>query len=636
MKLNDQQEQAANHLNGPCLVIAVPGSGKTRLLVERVARMIDGGIPNNRVVCVTFTNKAAEEMKERICERMNTRSPGCFIGTFHRLCVNLLRKFGDRIGYSTNYTIIDSDDQKDLVKQLARQMEKPIEKNEIPIVVKAINDYRENHWTRDTFEQKLVNPDFIAVADAYLKRLKDSNAIDFSGLLSETVRLLDENPDVLKRIQEAFQYVQVDEVQDTNYAQFYLINQFTAKWNNIMMVGDISQSIYKFRGARYQNIKDFLANHPTCVKIELPLNYRSTPQIVAAADKLIKNNSSHMAEKFEAVNPDGEEVRCLVFNNQFEEGDFVGRHIKKLIDSGGWSAKDVAILYRMNSMSEPIERALTGEGIQYVVIGGRSFYDRREVKDCMAMLKFACNPKDGIAFHRVAGLTEGLGDTTIGKIEKIAQDENAPLLEACLRFTDTVKLGKIKSAVEDLINKFSFDAKSLNVRDCLETCIERFKYEEFLEKEYGADAPERMDNIRSLLNAAGKFLADHPTNSIELYLQMVSLMSPSDKKAEGERVSLMSIHAAKGLEFPIVFIVGVEQNILPHGMALEEDPFEGLEEERRLAYVGLTRAKNLLYVTYNRSRRMFGAGGSMFNKKVKPSQFLFESGLLKAHDKVRV
>lgn len=996
MKLNDQQERAANHLDGPCLVIAVPGSGKTRLLVERVARMIERGIRPQNIVCVTFTNKAADEMKERICKRLDIRKPACFVGTFHKLCVGLLRKFGDRIGYTEKYTIYDTDDQKDTIRQIARQLEIPLEKNEVPVVCKIVNDYREMMWDRDQLDDACEGRnEWIRLCDEYLDRVKASNAVDFSGLLSETIRLLQECPDILARVQEALKYLLVDEVQDTNYAQFYLINQFTGKWNNVMMVGDISQcvaadtivetydsqnkrisdvrvgdmircakgnsettfgkvtrvygketlanlvtvktksgkklvstsnhvyfagfkptnspryfvylmyradlgyrvgvtrdygrsnaerlgfiqrscqesadkvwilevcdtevearfheqrisvhygiptwtfrvhvrgknsydeeyirklfaavdtkqnikrlvseywldlkyphhvpksmsstrrrnfivtlcadsrnnplhsysisgsddadrdcllgtglkvreakrgtkgwrvesscsdlgdieciyqkvsdgmdvnlleqarftdcslpfmtagnlrrgmtlfsvegnrviedeiasvsfsvdvakvydvdveryhnfvgngivthnSIYKFRGARYQNIQDFLKKHEDCVKIELSLNYRSTPQIIKAADQLIRNNTSHMAEKFETGNADGEEVRALVFNNQFEEADFVARHIQKLVKEGGWGYKDVAVLYRMNSMSEPLERAMTTQGVPYVVIGSKSFYDRREVRDCLAMLRFVSNPKDGIAFHRIAALCDGMGDTTIGKIEKIATDENIPLLSAASKFLETVKLGKIRASIEAMAEKMKLDhAKLTNARDALEECVKRFKYEDVLRREYGNDESfDRVENVNQLIQSAGQYVSENPDNaSVDGYLQMITLLTASDKKADGERASLMSLHASKGLEFPIVFMVGVEQNILPHGMAVQEDPMEGLEEERRLCYVGMTRAKNVLIMNHCRHRRVFGAGNTVYNKKATPSQFLIEAGLIKEHEKLRL
>jgi DNA helicase-2/ATP-dependent DNA helicase PcrA len=642
MKLNTQQEAAANHRDGPCLVIAVPGSGKTRLLVERVGRLIDSGVPANGIVCVTFTNKTAQEMKERVCKRLNVHNPKCFVGTFHRLCLLLLKKFGERLGYSDKFTIIDSDDQKDMVSSISRQLNKKLEKNEIPIVVKAVNDFRENQWSRSQLDDALQNnDDWIHIADEYIDRLRKDNCVDFSGMLSESIRLLKEHKDVLERVQNSFKYLQVDEIQDTNYAQFILINLFIGKWKNILMVGDISQSIYKFRGARYQNILDFLKQYPDCVRIELPLNYRSTPQIVACADKLIKNNSSHLAEKFESVNPSGEDVRCLQFNNQFEEADFVARHVEKLKRDGGWNPSDIAVLYRMNSMSEPIERAMAGKGVPYKVVGGKSFYDRREVKDMLALLRFHSNKKDGIAFHRVAGLVKGVGDVTVGKIEKIVQDDDVDVIEAAHRFCDSIKLSKVKEGILGLVSKFEFENPPEAVQEVLTELVKRFDYEEMLKEEYGPeDGMDRIQNVNALIQSAARYADENSDKSAAGYLQMVTLLTSADKEkditAEGGRVSLMSIHAAKGLEFPVVFVVGCEQNILPHGLAVQEDPFEGLEEERRLCYVAFTRAKTLLITTYNRNRSMFGQGGSKYNKPVKPSQFLKEAGLLKEYEMARM
>ena len=995
MHLNQQQEEAANHRDGPCLVTAVPGSGKTRLLVERVGRMIESGIPAHRIVCVTFTNKAADEMKERICKRLNQSSPACFIGTFHKLCVRLLRKFGDRIGYSEKFTIADADDQIDLITQIARRHSITLDRKETRPLAKAINDWRENMWSEEDFFEAIgENKDWATIAELYLDTLKSNNMIDFSGLLSETIRLLNSEKEVLDRVQEAFQYVQVDEVQDTNYAQFVLINMFTGKWNNVLMVGDISQcvtedtivytengeklaidievgdkvlsaigsgrtdycevtrkhiadlpyggykncinirtksgkslsmtpdhivfagfskyssslfivylmfdnqlgyrvgitntkrkhglnnfgigsrlnqeradrmyvlkavtskeearyweqyfsityglptwtfdekyyagsgvnyvqklygevdtiaaarrllmflgydekyphytpkcmsrskrrnfsitlcgdnrgkplhkysisgseisdkqklkeagfnvrstkkgckgwriegstadpsrlqtilltvqkfidvnviekasfgdvslpflpasnllqgmsiyvlgdsgeieideivsincmavnlrfvdldidrtcnfigngivshnSIYKFRGARYQNIKDFLAKHEGCRIIELPVNYRSTPQIVKAADKLIRYNSSHMGEKFETVNPDGEDVKLLPFKNQLDEADFVARHCRKLIDNG-WDAGDLVVLYRMNAMSEPIERAMSKYQVGYTVVGGRSFFDRKEIKDCISMLRFVANPRDGVAFHRCAKLLPGVGDTTVGKIETIAIDEDINIIEASQRFIEEVKLSKIKSAVENAVDKFNFDHASMNVAQVLEALIDRFDYYNLLEKEYDQDdAFDRIDNVRQMLNSAADFATENPKDSVVKYLQMIALVTANDKKSEGKTVSLMTLHAAKGLEFPIVFMIGVEQDILPHSLAVADDPLEGLEEERRLCYVGMTRAKTLLYVSHCYARRQFGKGGQVWHKKCKPSQFLQESDLLKPHEAIRL
>jgi len=638
MELNEQQEKAANHFDGPALVIAVPGSGKTRLLTERVARLIENKkVKQSNIVCVTFTNKSADEMKERVCTRLGVHKPACFVGTFHRLCSGLLRKFGHLLGYSTKFTILDADDQKDLIKQIARQMEIEVEKGDIGLIAKLANDYRENIWTDSELEEKAGdNSEWALIVKEYIGRLRKSNLIDFSGLLSETIRLLEENKDILGRLQDAMRYVLVDEAQDTNVAQFRLIDLFSAKWNNVMLTGDISQSIYRFRGSRYQNILDFLSKHPNCERYDLSLNYRSTPEIIEVADRLIKHNSSHLATKFETENESGEQVRCLAVYNQFEEAEYIARQCKRLIEEGDWDPKDIAILYRMNSMSETIERTFANYGLSYKVIGGFSFYNRKEIKDCLSMLRFSVNPKDGIAFHRVASLFEGVGDTTIGKIETMSMDENISLLDAAKKIKNNLKLSKMQESLQKIVDVLDVDLSNLNVRDCLEKMLDRFKYDDILDSEYPEDCEDRKQNVQALLNAMGQYVSKHPNDNIESYLQMISLLSSSDEKSTEGSISLMTMHAAKGLEFPIVFMPGVEDGILPHTLAIQDDPFEGKEEERRLCYVGMTRAKTLLIMTYCRKRKVFGAKGVQYNKDVKPSPFLFEAGLVKKHEAMKV
>lgn len=635
MQLNEQQEEAANHRDGPCLVIAVPGSGKTRLLVERVGRLIESGVPANQVVSVTFTNKAADEMKERVCKRLGVSSPRCFVGTFHRLCVGLLRKFGDRLGYSERYTIVDADDQKDIIRQVARSLDKTLERQEVPVIAKVVNDYRENIWTRDQLDDAVdQNDDWIHIIDEYIERLAKLDMIDFSGLLYETIRLLESHQDVRERIQKAMRYIMVDESQDTNIAQFRLIEIFAGHWNNVFLVGDPSQSIYRFRSARYENIRDFLAKHKDCVKIELPLNYRSTPQIVGCAEKLIKHNASHMAEEFITENKSGEPVRCLVMKNQYEEGNFVSKHISKLVRAGGWRYGDVAVLYRMNSMAEPIERAMTSSSVPYKVIGGRSFYDRREIKDCLAMLRFASNPKDGIAFHRCCGVLPGVGEKTIAAIENMAMHEDITILDAANGYLSKGKMhAKIRRGVEGIIEKFTGGFAGVPTRDVLADLVDRFDFNDFLDKKFPEDSSERAENVQQLVASAGQYADENNDSSISSFLQSIALISSSDDKEDKNRVSLMTLHASKGLEFPIVFVVGVEQNMLPHGLSLAEDPFEGLEEERRLCYVGMTRAMKVLFATHCQQRKKFGRGGSTYSQASKPSQFLLEAGLIKKNER---
>ena len=999
--LNKQQEEAASHRNGPCMVVAVPGSGKSRLLVERVGRMVEEGIDPKHIVCVTFTNKAADELKQRIARRLNVNNLKCYVGTFHSLCVRILRKFGTRINYNPDFTIIDADEQKEMIGHIARRLEIPIEKKEQKQLIKAINDQRENLWDDDEFMQAINhNYEWNNIAIAYFDQLNATNSLDFSGLLAETVRLIENDSEVRDRIQSAFCYGMIDEAQDTNIVQFRLIDLLFGKYNNIMLTGDVSQcvdaetniitqsgdkkaheiqvgdnvkcgvghgevdykevknvykrfisnntfvkittqsgreiittpdhivfagfkgkveisqfcvylmkkeeygyrigitsqydsnsnknswefrhriagevadyiwivdvadtekearfleqyyaiqygiptwtfmvysnninnycqenisrlfdsintesrakrmaddicidlsyphyipkcssvqrkrrrnfsivlagdsrkysyghmhrysisgsdnddaiklqenglkirsskkcngwrvesscknmsvvsyqldkvtssidcniissaylsditlpftpscnvfrgmkvfvdqgdyidtdtvekvekfidsrkvvdlnvdqyhnfsgndilshnSIYRFRSARYENIVDFLNKHSDCRRIELPLNYRSTPQIVKVADNLIRHNASHMAAKFETINEDGNDVKCLAYRNQLDEADFVADHCRKLIQNG-WNPGDIAVLYRINAMSEPIERSMTKSGIDYAVIGSRSFYDRKEIKDCLAMLRIAVNPNDSIAFYRCANHIPNLGEKTVAKIEAYANENDTTMIDACYRVAKNSKSiaenSKANKAIYHLIDKLDFDKTNMNVVQILSESINRFEYEDKLRKEYESEAEERIENVNQLLNSAAEFAEENPTNSATKYLQSISLITASDKEGDENRVSLMTMHASKGLEFPVVFVIGMEQNTSPHSLALKDDPVSGVEEERRLAYVAFTRAQSLLYITYCRYRRQFSKGGSPWNKPCKPSQFLSEAGLIKSKERER-
>lgn len=632
VQLNKQQEEAASHVDGPCLVVACPGSGKTRLLVERTARLIELGNSPNQIVSVTFTNKAADEMRNRICERLQVEKLPNFVGTFHSLCALMLRRFGEYIGYNRQFSIADSDDQIDLLRQIARQNGQKIEKSKAYEIARAVNNHRENMTTRIDFEESLEEDFEILIADIYLERLKEMNSLDFSGLLSETIRLLDQEKQLRDKISNSMKYVQVDEVQDTNFAQFYLLNILSEKWNNILCVGDLSQSVYGWRGARCENIIDFTKKYEDCKTIELPLNYRSTPEIVKTADKLIRYNKSHMGSDFISTKPSGESVKLMSFSNQLREADFVGQQSKRLIEEGGWKPEDIAVLYRTNAMSEPIERACVKHGLQYILIGARSFYDRREVKDCLAMLRLAVNPLDCISFHRVGKITNGLGDVTIGKIESISQSENIPLIQAAEKYKSQTNSSNIKQSIDNMIRIYNFSTKEKGAAKSIDYLVSRIGYEDFLKRIYKDDIQDRLDNISQLMTSAANFETDSGDKSAEKFLQNIALISSADKKNEKDSVSLMTLHSCKGLEFPIVFMIGVEHGMLPHYMSLKDpNRFDALEEERRLCYVGMTRAEHILYMTYNQSRvvytRRYQDGN--YHQKCKPSQFLYECGLLK-------
>ncbi len=632
MKLNKYQEEAVTHGDGPCLVTSCPGSGKTFVLVERTINLIKKGVKQKNILCLTFTNKAANEMKERVCKRLGVNKLDFFIGTFHSLCARMIRKLGPGRGYKVNFTIMDERDQVDLIMQIARKLEIKIEKGDAYKIANRLNFYRDQMEDFDWVEDSLRTEPLIKIAKTYIKYCRKNNLIDFSGLIYEAIKLIEMEDDLKRKIQNTFKYIMVDETQDTNKAQFYLVNLLGGRWKNIMLIGDIDQSIYGWRGARYQNIQDFINDYEDCRVISLSKNYRSTPQIVKSARQLIKRNTSHMGTSFETDNQDGEQVRCNSFKDQYSEANYVGRTAKKLIEEGGWDPEDMAVLYRANKMSEPIEQAMVNNSIPYEVIGAWNFYDRKEVRDCLAMLKFLSNPKDGIAFGRVCSFVKGMGEVTIGRIENLSQEKNITIPQACKLMADQAKSINISRACKKLHTTYNGQWDHSNPAACLKGLIDKFSYNKHLLDKFGDTATEREENVSQLVISAAECNGEE--DGVSKYLQQVSLTTNADKDNKDNKdnkVSLMSLHAAKGLEFPIVFIIGVEEDLLPHKMAMADDPYAGLEEERRLCYVGMTRAKKVLFTSWCKQRRRFGKHGNMTFNRCKPSRFLIEAGLIEGN-----
>lgn len=629
-ELNKYQKEAANHVDGPCLVTSCPGSGKTFTLVERLVNLVQSGVRQKNILCLTFTNKAANEMKKRICERLGVEKLDFFCGTFHSMCARMIRKLGSVRGYPSNFTILDDKDQVELIMQIARKLEHDIKWGDGRKIQGAVNYYRDQMEDFVWVEDYLKTDAMIEIAEEYIKKCKEDNLVDFSGLIYEAIKIVEAEDGLKEKIQNTFRYIMVDETQDTNRSQFYLVNLLAAKWRNIMLIGDIDQSIYGWRGARYQNIQDFMNDYEDCRVISLSKNYRSTPQIVKAAHTLIKFNTSHMGTSFETDNEDGEAIRCHAYKDQLVEADRVGLMTRRLIEEGGWEPNDIAVLYRVNKMSEPIETSMVSHGVPYEVIGAWNFYDRREVRDCLGMLKFLSNPKDGIAFHRVCSLVKGMGNVTIGKIENLAQNKNITIAQACKEMGKKAKSVNIINACNKIHSIYSHKWDKNSPAVCLKGLVDRLGYKQYLLNKFEGTATEREDNVDQLIDSAGEFTGEDGTSR---YLQQVSLVTNTDKEKGKNKVSLMSLHAAKGLEFPIVFMIGTEQGILPHEMALADDPYAGLEEERRLCYVGMTRAKDLLFMSWCKYRRRFGRHGAMTVNASKPSRFLIESGLIKEEKK---
>ena len=637
INLNEQQELAVNHLSGPCLVTSCPGSGKTRVLVERTIRLIQQGVIPKSILCITFTNKAANEMKKRICERVGSKDIGMFVGTFHALCANIVRTYGNKIGYGKHVTIMDSEDQKSLLRKIVRMMgiSKDQLSMDIEYIMYNINMSRENVESKEEMLDRFDNPNIAKIVEEYFDKIKKSNLIDFSGLLYETINILENNQDIRDKLQNLFKYIQVDEVQDTNNAQYKIINLLSEKNKNIMLIGDISQSIYKFRGARYQNIIDFLTTYPDCKKITLGKNYRSTPEIVKVADKLIKNNKSHMIDKFETDNQSGNKVICQVLTTQSDEADWVKKKIEEFANSYGWNYSDIAILYRLNKLSLDLEMSLSKDGIPYCVIGGPSYFDRKEIKDCLSMLSFVVNSNDSVSFHRISKIFNDIGDKTIGEIEKYALDHNINIYESCEQLRNSSS-SRIKKLANNICNIYSKDFLSKSPGNALSELVSDFNYFNHLEmnQKQEKEAFDRKENVNELIINATEF--GNSNSSISNYLNNIALITNNDTESKGNSVTLMTCHAAKGLEFPIVFMVGMESDILPHELAIKEgngsnDPAEAMEEERRICYVGMTRAMKHLLLSYCRFRK-FRTKTGIINKPKKPSNFLLESGLLSQYE----
>ena len=628
MELNEEQKEIVNHIDGPCLITAIPGSGKTFSIVERTINLIEKGIDPKSILCITFSNKAARNMRERICKRLGISKPSFFIGTFHSLCAKILRKLGHYNGFSSNYVILDENDQKDYIFQISKKIDIKLEKKEINIISYSVNNYRDRLEKIEELENRLQNnPNYIKIAKAYLDILKKHNVIDFAGLIYETIQLIEQRKEIREVLQNKFKYLQVDEVQDTSYSQFHLVNLLSAKWNNIAVIGDINQSVYGWRSARYQNVLDFLNKHENCKNLSLSNNYRSTPEIIEKAYNLIKHNSNNMIKDFTTNNSSGDKVICVSCYDQFEETDFVARKIKYFIDEEGWDYNHIAILYRMNSLSEAFEQAFIKNGIPYEVIGSRSFYDRKEIRDCLALLKFLVNPKDRVAFYRVCSLIKGIGGGTVSKIEDLSKEENMNILSACKKIQYTIKSTKIKNACVKISDIFDIDYKNKNAAECLLQFVNKLDYKKYLYSNFDLKSAEnKIENVKQFIDSAGNAAKNY--DSVENYLQALSLMTSSDKESKKGKVSLMTMHASKGLEFEIVFCVSVEENIIPHKLSLQENYEENICEERRLLYVSITRSKSKLLLSFCQKRKKYGKHG-MYYQDTKPSRFLYEAKLLK-------
>ena len=645
MQLNPHQEEVANHLTGRILTLAGPGSGKTRTLTERTARLIRRGVDPGHILCLTFTNKARDEMRQRIAVAVKGDGASkVTISNFHGLCGVLLRRLGPPLGYSPRMTICDSDDQIDLLMQVARRRGMEPTKPQARGIASVINEWRENLGSekelRDLAETRLRDGE-LEVAKRYLDVLRSRQQIDFSGLLAETVRLLREHEPIREQLQRKYRFIQVDEFQDTNRAQHEIVELLAGPADNVLAVGDGDQSIYEWRGASPDGITNFIKNGQAktgkCRIVKLGVNYRSTPQIIEVADKLIRNASNRIPVEFSSVHASGEAVKCVRFKTPADEAEAVAHDIEQLIRREHLPAREIAIFYRTNDMSRLVEQSLAKRQIPYSVIGSGSYYDRMEVKDVLSMLRFVCNPRDGISFARIANKpARGMGDALIGKLETLAETHHIDLLAAmdepalrALRDEGALSDAAV-NACRETRRIFTIDAQR-DVGGIAQQLLDRTRYEQWLKDRYEekGEYESRSRNVNELLNSIMEFSRTNPRTTIADYLQSISLYTEADGIKDENAVRLMSLHASKGLEFDAVYMIGVERGILPHEKAIADRPERGLEEERRLCYVGFTRARKRLRVAYCAQRQeTFARDRTASFRPVLPSQFLVESGLL--------
>ncbi|AEB76853.1 DNA helicase PcrA [Clostridium botulinum] len=630
--LNEEQYKAATAIEGPVLVLAGAGSGKTRVLTYRIAHMIeDLGIPQYNILAITFTNKAAGEMKDRIKKLVSNSIDSMWVSTFHSCCVRILRREIDKLGYSKNFAIYDSSDQKNLIKQCMKELninDKDINEKEI---ISKIGKQKDNLITAEEYKKRNER-DFRKnkIADVYLlyqKKLKNSNALDFDDLIFKTVELFKKNPDVLEFYQNKFKYIMVDEYQDTNKTQYQLVKMLASAHRNIFVVGDDDQCIYQWRGADIKNILDFEVDYPEATVIKLEENYRSKANILNAANTVIKHNSQRKNKVLRTQNSDGEKIKIYRAYSDIDEGIFTANEIKRLIKKEDRNFKDFAILYRTNAQSRMFEDVFMKRDIPYRIIGGLKFYDRKEIKDITAYLKFINNLQDDISLKRIINVPKrAIGAATVSKIQEFANYMDECMYSVLLDVENIPGLSKrtISSINKftSLINGFTRTKDKVSVSNLIQEILESTGYMKELKDSNEIEDISRIENIKELVSAAVEFENTSEDKSLSAFLEKITLVSDVDNYDEDtDTTVMMTLHSAKGLEFPVVFMVGMENGIFPGAQSLEN--FSEMEESRRLCYVGITRAKEQLYMTSASTRKVFGRtvaySESDFINEISPS-----------------
>ena len=613
-QLNDKQYEAVVNTEGPCLVIAGAGSGKTKVLTHKIAYLIDekGVLPWN-ILAITFTNKAANEMKERIEGLVGDVAKDIWMGTFHSVCVRILRRFIDRIGFDSSFIIFDTSDQRTLIKACIKNIGLDDKMFTDRSVQSEISNAKNEMLEPDQYTLR-ANGDFrkekiALVYEMYQKRLKENNAIDFDDIINYTIKILMDNPDVLEYYSDKFKYVLVDEYQDTNKSQFTLVTLLASKNGNITVVGDNDQGIYSFRGADISNILNFERDFPGTKIIKLEQNYRCTGNILKAANSVIKNNEVKYKKQLWTENDVGNLPKVYSAKNEYDEGTYIATQIEHLRREEKYNYSDFAILYRMNTQSRAIEEILRREGIPYKIIGGLKFYERKEIKDVISYLRLIQNPSDNLSLKRIINEPKrGIGKTSLDNIEKLAEDTGISMYEI-IKNADQYGLNRVflnsrefVNVIEELRNK----KDDIKISELIKETLNKSGYTKALEEENTIEAENRIENLDEFLTVAIEFEDESAENKLSDFLEGITLSSDIDNMEEtDDSVTLMTLHSAKGLEFPVVFLVGMEEGIFPGYKSISE-PKE-LEEERRLCYVGITRAKKNLFLTCSKQRTIFGS-----------------------------
>ena len=596
--LNDNQIRAVKHIDGPCLVIAGAGSGKTKVLTTRIAYLIEQGVKPWNILAITFTNKAAREMRDRLDLLIN-EEPG-FVGTFHSLGLRIIRENHDILNLTNNFTILDSDDVLSIIKKILKEKHYDPKEYAPSYIRNRISFIKNENLSRGEVEKYFNTPvEQVAfeIYDSYEELLRNNNSVDFDDLLRLPVKLFDEHKDILEKYQDKFKYILVDEYQDTNEVQYQFNKKLSSKYQNIFVVGDPNQSIYAFRNANFKNILNFENDFPNTTVIPLDQNYRSTNYILDTANSIIKNNKERKELKLKGNIGEGIKTKYIRTYDDKNEISVVIEEINKLIKEG-YQYQDIGVLYRTNAQSRLVEEMFLKNNIPYKIVGAYYFYARKEIKDLLCYLKLISNLNDDVALRRVINVPKrGIGQTSIDKLEKEARDNHISMFES---ISDKKQL-----VFKNIILEIREKAKNLSLTELIDLILEKSGIKEELESEKSLEAELRLDNLMEFKSITSSYEEQTGSVNLEDFLSEVSLVADvSEHKSDGNEVTLMTIHSAKGLEFDAVFIVGMEENLFPHSQSLFEDG--GLEEERRLCYVGITRAKKRLYLTNAKRRMLYG------------------------------